>query len=120
MGDICGEIIGMFQEEFPPGLSYHVRVSTKCLGVAWLECFEPGRNLSPLGARGPPGVAFRVVPPMGMLSTGSGEGCCLLGLGDCLSAGVGGAAGGGCYSMGEVLHGRVSGGNGGVCPNKMW
>ena len=31
---------------------------------------------------GPPGVAFKVVSPRGILSTGSSEGCCLLGLGD--------------------------------------
>ena len=78
MGAVCGEIMRMFQEEFSSGLSYHVKVLGKCLGMAW------GRDLSPLGAGwGPPRVAFRVVPPMGMLSTGSGEGCHLLGLGDC-------------------------------------
>ena len=55
-----------------------------------------------------------------MLSTGSGEGCHLLGLGDCLGPSVGGVAGVGCSSTGEVLHGGVSGGDGGVCPNKVW
>ena len=65
---------------------------------------------------GPPEVAFGVVPPGGMLSIGSGEGCCLLGLGDCLSVGVGGALKVGCSSTGEVLCSEVSGGNGGVCP----
>ena len=75
MGAICGEIVGMFQEEFPSGLSYHIRVLAKCLSVAWLECSEPGRDLSTLGDGGPPRVTFRVVPPRGVLSTGSGEGC---------------------------------------------
>ena len=69
---------------------------------------------------GPPGVSFGVVPPRGTLSTGSGEGCHLLGLGDCLGTGVGGAAEMGCSSTGEVLHGGASGDNGGCCPNKMW
>ena len=72
-----------------------------------------------LGLEGPPGVAFGVVPPIGMLSTGSGEGCHILGLGDCLGAGVGEAAVVGCSSMGEVFCGRMSGGDGGVCPNRM-
>ena len=55
-----------------------------------------------------------------MLSTGSGKGCNLLGLGDCLGASVGEAAAVGCSSMGEVFCGRMSGGNIGVCPNRMW
>ena len=87
--------------------------------MAGLECFEPGRGLLPLGAGGPPRVAFGVVLPIGMLSTGSDEGCCLLGLGDCLGAGVGEAAVVGSSSMGEVFCGRVSGGDRGVCPNRM-
>ena len=69
---------------------------------------------------GLPRVAFRVVPPRGILSIGSGEGCHLLGLGDCLGTGVGGVAEVGCSSTGEVLCGGASGGNGGVCPKKMW
>ena len=40
-----------------------------------------------LGLGGPPRVAFGVVPSIGVLSTGSGKGCCLLGLGDCLGTG---------------------------------
>ena len=50
MGAFCGEIVGMFQEEFPPDLFYQVRVPAKCLGVAWLECSVPGWDLSLLGA----------------------------------------------------------------------
>ena len=69
---------------------------------------------------GPPRVAFKVVPPRGILSTGSGERCHLLGLGDCLGTGVGGAAAAGHSSTGEVLHDRMNGGDGGVCSNKMW
>ena len=37
-------------------------------------------------------VALDVVPPRGMLSTGSGEGCHLLGLGECTGTGAGGDA----------------------------
>ena len=67
---------------------------------------------------GPPRVAFGVVLPIGMLPMESGEGCCLLGLGDCLGAGEGEGAVVGCSSMGEVFCCRMSGGNGGVCPNR--
>ena len=42
---------------------------------------------------GPSKVALDVVLPRGMLSTEPGEGCHLLGLGDCSGAGTGGAAG---------------------------
>ena len=50
----------------------------------------------------------------------SGEGYHLLGLGDCLGAGVGGVAEVSCSSTGEVLCGTASRGDRGVCPNKMW
>ena len=119
MGAVCGETVGMFQEGFPSGLFFHVGVLAKCLGMAGLECFEPGRGLLPLGTGGPPRVAFGVVQPIGMLSTGSGKGCHLLGLGDCLVTGVGEAAVVGCSSIEEVFCGRTSGGDRGVCPNKM-
>ena len=56
-----------------------------------------------LGAGGPPKVAFGVAPPISMLSMGSGKGCCLLGLGDCLGIGVGGMVVVGCSPMQEVL-----------------
>ena len=69
---------------------------------------------------GSPRVAFQVVLPNGMLSMGSGEGCHLLGLGDILGTGVGGTAGVGCSSTEEGLCNRMKGGDGGVCPNKMW
>ena len=120
MGAICSEIISMFQEEFFSGLLYHVGVLAKNLSVAGFECFEPGRGLLPLGAGGPPRVAFGVVPPIGMLSIGSGQGCCLLGLIDCtLGIGGGETAVVGCSSTGEILCGWTSGGSGGVYPNRM-
>ena len=76
-----------------------------------------------LELRDPSEVTLVVVPPRGMLSTGSGEGCCLLGLGDCLGTGMRGAAeaaGGDCSSAGEVLCDNVNGWDVGACPNKMW
>ena len=73
-----------------------------------------------LGLEGPPEVAFGVAPPIGMLSMGSGEGCSLLGLGDCLGTGVSGMAAVGCSSMGEVLCGNTSGDDRGVCQSRMW
>ena len=56
-----------------------------------------------LGLGGPPKVAFGVAPPIGMLSMGSGKGCHLLGLEDCLGAGVGETVVVGCSSMGGPL-----------------
>ena len=53
-----------------------------------------------LGLDGPPKVAFGVAPSIGMLSMGSGKGCCLLGLGDCLGASEGEMAAVGCPSVG--------------------
>ena len=88
--------------------------------MAWFEHSVPGQDLSLLGAGGPLGVTFKVVPPKGMLSMGSGEGCHLLGLGDGLGTGVGGTAEASCSSTGEALCNRMNGGDGGVCPNKMW
>ena len=117
-GIICGKIAGMFQKEFPSGLFYHVRVSAKHLSMAGLSVLNQGGVSCLLGLGGPPRVAFGVVPPIGMLSTGSGKGCCLLGLGDHLGTGEGGVAAVGCSSMGEVFCGRTSGGNGGVSPNR--
>ena len=116
---ICDEIVGLLGAVFPSGLFYHVGVSTKCLSAVGLECLKPRRDLLPLGAGGPPTVAFGVELPIGVLSMGSGKGCHLLGLGDCLGTGVGETAVVGCPSTGEVLCGRMSGGNGGVCPSRM-
>ena len=84
MGTICGKMIGMFRKEFPSGLFYH---------VAWqgLSVLKQGGVSCLLGLGGPPRAAFGVVPPIGMLSMGSGKGCHLLGLGDCLGAGEGGS-----------------------------
>ena len=75
--------------------------------LAWLglSVLNQGGISHLLGLGGPPRVAFGVVPPIGMLSIGSGEGCHLLGLGDCLGTGVGEVAVVGCSSTGEVFCG---------------
>ena len=90
--------------------------------LAWLSlrALSQGRISCHLELGGPPGVIFKVVPPKGMLSTGSGEGCHVLGLGDCLGTGVGGMAEVGCSSTGEALSKMMRERDGGVCPNKMW
>ena len=67
-----------------------------------------------LGLGGPPKVALGVALPIGVPSTGSGEGCCLLDLGDCLGTSVGETGAVSCPSVGEVLCGETSGDDGGV------
>ena len=93
-------------------LNTSARLGLSVVNQCGISCF--------LGLCGPPDMAFGVAPPIGMLSTGSGKGCCLLGLGDCLGAGVCGMVVVGCSSMGEVLCCETSGGNGGVCLSKRW
>ena len=66
-----------------------------------LSVLNQGGDSYLLGLWGPPRVAFGVVLPIGMLSTGSGKKYHLLGLGDCLGAGVGEAAVVGCSSTGR-------------------
>ena len=86
--------------------------------MAGLQQLEPGRGLLLLGAGRSPNIAARVTLPMGMFPIGSGEGCHLFSLGDCLGIGMGGAAVDGCSSVDGVLGGRMSGGDGGACPNR--
>ena len=92
----------MFGEKVQSGLYHYARVAEDGLSVAGFKQFEPGGSLASL-ARGPPSVALRVALPIGILPVSSGEGCCLFGLGDCLGIGVGGAAVGGCSSIGGVF-----------------
>ena len=73
-----------------------------------------------LGLRGPACVAFGVAPSIGMLPIGSGKGCHIFILGDCLGIGVRGVAAGGCSSTGVAFHGRMCGGNGRASPNRIW
>ena len=75
-----------------PSLLHQVSVPAECFWAALLEYLVPRWDLLPFGAGGPSEVALDVVPPRGMLSTGSGEGCCLLGLGDFSGTSAGGAA----------------------------
>ena len=67
----------------------------------------------------PSKVALDVVPPRGMSSTGSGEGCCLLGLGECSGAGEEGATGADSCSIGEAPCDKVNGWDVGACPINM-
>ena len=107
MGSLCDKVVGMFQEEFLPGLLYQVRVLAKCLCVAWLEGFVPRWDLSLLGARG----TFQSHLRCGSAQRHAlhGEGCHLLGLGDCLGTDMGRAAEAGCSSTGEALCDRANG-----------
>ena len=69
-----------------------------------------------LGMGDPPNVADRVALPMGVFPLGSGKGCHLFGLGDCLAIGMGVAVDG-CSSTEGFLGGRMGEGDGGACPN---
>ena len=78
--------------------------------VSWLNPSEwlclstlyQGRISCHLELGGPSEVVLDVVLPRGMLSTGSGEGCCLLGLGECSGAREGATGADGC-SMERLL-----------------
>ena len=69
-----------------------------------------------LGLGGPPNIATRVAPPIGMFPIGSDKGCCLFDLGDCFDIGMGGTAVDGYSSTEGVLGGRMGGGDRDVCP----
>ena len=71
-----------------------------------------------LGLGGPPNVAAGVALPIGVFPIGSGNGCHLFSLGDCLGIGMEGVAVNGCSSTEGVLGGRMGGGNIGACPNR--
>ena len=120
MVTIQGEVKGVLGEVFSSGLLHHVGVLAKCLSMVGLSVVNQCRISHLLDLGGPPEVAFGVALPIDMISMGSGEGCCLLGLGYSLGTGVGEPAAIGCSSPGEVLCGDVSGGDGGVCPCRMW
>ena len=64
-------------------------------------------------------VAVDVVPPIGMLSTGSGEECHFLGLGENSGVGKGGAAEADGCSTGEAPCDKVKGWDVGACPINM-
>ena len=87
---------------------------------AWLDLsnLNQGGFSHFLGLEGPPSIAFRVALPIGVFPIGSGKGCCLFSLEDCLGIGMGGVAVGGCSSTGGVLGGRMGGGDRGASPNR--
>ena len=90
--------------------SEQLHVSTLCRGG--ISCH--------FGLGGPSGVALDVVPPKGMSSTGSGEGCHYLGLGEHLDAGEEGATGADGCSVGDAPCEKVDGWNMGACPINTW
>ena len=96
-------------------------VESRWKASAWLGLSDlTQRGVSHLlGLGGPPSITYRVALPIGMLPISSGKGCHLLGLGYHLGIGDGGVAVVGCSSMGGFFCGRMSGGNRGVCPNRM-
>ena len=67
---------------------------------------------------GPSKVALDVVPPRGMLFTGSGEGCCCLGQGECSGTGEGEATGADGCLIGEAPCDKVNGWDVGACPHQ--
>ena len=79
-----------------------------------------GGNSCLLELGGPSEVALDVVPPRGMLSTGSGEGCCCLGLGECSGTGEEGATGEDGCSIGEAPCDKVNGWDMGARPINKW
>ena len=120
MGALHDEVIGMFEKNSL--LASFTKSESQPNALAWLSlsALSHGGISCHLKLGGPPRFTFKVAPPKGMLSMGSAGGCCLLGLGDCLGTGVGEAAEAGCSSTGEAHCNGMNGGDGGVCPNKMW
>ena len=68
---------------------------------------------------GPSEVALDVVPPRGVSYQGSGEGCCLLGLGEHSGASEGGAPEADSCLAGEAPCDKVNGWDVGACPINM-
>ena len=95
--------------------------------VSWLNAPEQlclstlyqGGTSCPLELGGPSMVALDVVPPRGMLSTGSGEGSHPLGLGECSGASAGGATEADGCLVGEAPCDKENGWDVGACPINM-
>ena len=95
--------------------------------VSWLNASEQlclsmlyqGGTSCSLELGGPSEVALDVVLPRGMPSTGSGEECCLMGLGECSGTSIGGAAEADGCLVGEVPCEKVNGWDVGACPINM-
>ena len=69
---------------------------------------------------GPSEVVLDIVPPRGMSSTGYGEGCHLLGLGECSDTREEGATGADSCLLGEAPGDKVNGWGMGTCPINKW
>ena len=85
-------------------LATHTRLVSQLNASEWLclSTLYQGGTSCHLELGDPSTVALDVVPPRGMLSTGSGEGSCLLGLGECSDTSAGGTAEVGGCSVGEA------------------
>ena len=108
-------------------LKYSSLVSLTRL-VSWLNASEQlcvstvykGGISCCLELGGPSEVALDVVLQRGMSSTGSGEGCCCLGLGECSSTRQVGAARTDSCSIGEAPYDKVNRLDMGACPINKW
>ena len=79
MGSIINEVVGMFEKN--ASLAPFTKSKSQLNASVWLglSALFQGRVSHCLELGGLTGVTFEVVPPKGMLTTGSGEGHCLLG-----------------------------------------
>ena len=90
--------------------SWWLCISTLCKGG--ISChFELGGTF---------GVALNMVLPGGETSTGSGEGCHCLGLGECPGTRGEGVTGADTCSVEDTPCERLNGWDIGACPIKMW
>ena len=97
-------------------LAFFTRSESQLNASEWLylSALFQGRTSHLLGLGGSSGAAWGMVLLGGLLSTRLGEACCLLGLGDCLGMGEGGAVRAGCSSVSEILATKEMRGCGGL------
>ena len=120
MGVLIIEVWAVAPKVFISCLLHLMGVWTKCFLVASCQCLVQGYYLSLLQMRGPLGVPLDMVPLGGETSTGSGEGCHHLGLGECSGRGKEGTPGADTCSEGEAPWERPKGWDIGTCPSKTW
>ena len=120
MHAICGEVGGVFPwttPSWPPSLGWCPSWMLLSSSI-WVPCTK-GESLTVWSW-----VFFKavlhVVLPRSMLSTGSGEGCHLLGLGECSGTGEEGAAGADGCLIGEAPCDKVNGWHVCACPINIW
>ena len=92
-------------------LAIHTRLVSQLNTSEWLclsTLYQGGTSYC-LEVGGPSPVALDVVLPRGVLSTGSGEGSHLLGLGECSGTGAGGTAEAGGCLVGDAPYDKENG-----------